>query len=83
MDRIDFLKFKREDIDKINRMIEIDTKLMCDFKLMDYSLLFAIEKIPRAQRRQVSMKYTLTGNPDTFVDNSTSVLTSDNRVKHI
>ena len=59
IDRIDFLKFKKEDIDQINRMIEIDTKLMSDFKLMDYSLLFAIEKIPRSYRKRFSSKISL------------------------
>lgn len=59
IDRIDFLKFKKEDIDQINRMIEIDTKLMSDFKLMDYSLLFAIEKIPRSYRKRFSTKISL------------------------
>ena len=37
-------------------MIEIDTQLMCDFNLMDYSLLFAIEKIPRAFRKRFSQR---------------------------
>lgn len=34
-------------------MIEVDTALLSEFKLMDYSLLFAIEKIPRAFRKKV------------------------------
>ena len=47
IDRIDFLKLRKEDIDRINNMIATDTQMLCDFNLMDYSLLFAIEKIPR------------------------------------
>lgn len=32
-------------------MVESDTQLMCDFNIMDYSLLFAIEKVPRQLRK--------------------------------
>ena len=52
-DRIDFLKFNKADIERINKMVEKDTLLMQEFKLMDYSLLFAIEKIPRASRTKI------------------------------
>lgn len=47
-DRIDYIKFRKEDIDRINFMIEKDTKLLCDFNIMDYSLLLAIEKVPKS-----------------------------------
>lgn len=52
-DRVDFLRFHKHDIEKINKMIEVDTALLCEFKLMDYSLLFAIEKIPKVFRKKI------------------------------
>ena len=53
-DRIDFLKFNKADIERINKMVEKDTLLMQELKLMDYSLLFAIEKIPRVSRFKIN-----------------------------
>lgn len=51
VDRIDFLKFCKEDIDRLNKVIELDTQLLCDFNIMDYSLLMAIERVPRNLRK--------------------------------
>lgn len=59
-------------------MIEVDTKLMCDFKLMDYSLLFAIEKIPRALRKRFSTK--ISRNYD-FLETSSTGQFSDKQSK--
>ena len=71
IDRIDFLRFRKQDIEKINKMIEVDTQLMCDFKLMDYSLLFAIEKIPRNFRKRFSTKVSAkTNNIDFTLETS-------------
>jgi len=42
----DFLKFRESDIKRINAEIEKDTQFFLKYKLMDYSLLLAIEEIP-------------------------------------
>ena len=42
----DFLKFRQSDIKRINAEIEKDTQFFQKYKLMDYSLLLAIEEIP-------------------------------------
>ena len=72
IDRIDYLKFRKEDIDNIIKMIEQDTQLMCDFNIMDYSLLMAIEKVPRALRKRTSFLMS-----DKFYDNM-SYMESEN-----
>lgn len=41
----DFIKFKPDDIDQIKEQIRKDVELFKKFNLMDYSLLFAIEKV--------------------------------------
>lgn len=41
----DFIKFKPDDIEQIKDQIKKDVELFKRFNLMDYSLLFAIEKV--------------------------------------
>ena len=48
--RIDFIKFELEDIKQINMQILEDINLLKEFNLMDYSLLCAIERIPKKVR---------------------------------
>lgn len=45
--KIDFLKFKSEDIILIKEQIKLDIEILKEYNLMDYSLLCAIEKIPK------------------------------------
>jgi hypothetical protein len=41
----DFIKFRKHDIEKINEQLKKDTELFRKYGLMDYSLLFAIERV--------------------------------------
>ena len=41
---IDFMRFKTEDLHKIKEQMKKDIDLLCKFKLMDYSLLFVVER---------------------------------------
>ena len=41
---VDMIKFHQKDIDLIKEQLKKDVELLKKFKLMDYSLLFAIEK---------------------------------------
>jgi hypothetical protein len=43
---INFLRFSKKDQDLINGNIEKDVELLQKFKLMDYSLLMCVEKVP-------------------------------------
>lgn len=58
-------------------MIEVDTQLMRQFKLMDYSLLFAIEKIPRSHRAKKKMSILSNVTSDN-VDSMSNTNTSEN-----
>ena len=73
-ERVDYLKFRKEDIERINKMIELDTQLMSDFNLMDYSLLMAIEKVPRSVRKRQS----LLSDKFDMIENSSNVYKSEN-----
>ena len=41
--KLDFLRFKKEDINRAKEQIRKDVELFRRFRLMDYSLLFAVE----------------------------------------
>ena len=51
----DFLKFRQSDIKRINAEIEKDTQFFQKYKLMDYSLLLAIEEIPGIKSNKTSL----------------------------
>mmetsp|Transcript_41115 Transcript_41115/g.62483 ORF Transcript_41115/g.62483 Transcript_41115/m.62483 type:complete len:159 (+) Transcript_41115:395-871(+) len=46
---IDFLHFKEQDLERIGKQIRIDIELLKKFKLMDYSLLFVVERYNQPQ----------------------------------
>ena len=44
----DFIKFSKADLDSINNQLKRDLTMLQKFRLMDYSLLFAIERVDPA-----------------------------------
>lgn len=77
-DRINFLKFRKEDIERINKLIELDTQLLCNFNIMDYSLLMAIEKVPRNQRK----RFCTLSDRNEFLETSSNAYMSEGLFKN-
>lgn len=77
-ERFDFIRFNKSDIEAIKEQVKKDVELFREYKLMDYSLLLAIELVKKSARKTLADRDGSRGanqfysHPDSIVDQTNS-----------
>ena len=71
----------KRDIEHIKRQVQTDVELLQEFKLMDYSLLLAIEQVKRTRKVDDSIRITPSSSTRQIVSDYAPTFTDRHRFK--